>query len=91
MCSSGKTVTLVEAIQQIIKTKPSAHILACALSNSSADHLCEKILEGGIGTHQAHRLYALSFPVKNIPNRIRVWILSFCLSCSTINMSSIFT
>lgn len=80
MCWSGKTVTLVEAIKQIIKTQDSCNILACAPSNSATDHLCEKILEEQISKHLVYRLYALSFPVRNIPRNIKVWVLFTVLS-----------
>ncbi|XP_059188712.1 putative helicase mov-10-B.2 [Centropristis striata] len=68
---TGKTVTLVEAINQIMKTHPESHILACAPSNNATDHLCEKILERKLGKKIVYRLYALSYPVKNIPKNIR--------------------
>ncbi|XP_042346930.1 putative helicase mov-10-B.2 [Plectropomus leopardus] len=69
---TGKTVTLVEAIKQIVKTQHSCHILACAPSNNAADHLCEKIVEKTAGCkHRVFRLYALSFPVRNIPENIK--------------------
>ncbi|KAG9333767.1 hypothetical protein JZ751_010210 [Albula glossodonta] len=45
---TGKTVTIVEAVKQVHKANPSAHILACAPSNSAADLLCERILLNGI-------------------------------------------
>ncbi|KAK5923711.1 hypothetical protein CgunFtcFv8_000656 [Champsocephalus gunnari] len=64
---TGKTVTLVEAIKQIVTRQPCCHILACAPSNSAADHLCEKIRAGSIPTSMVYRLYALSYPVANIP------------------------
>ncbi|XP_040908395.1 putative helicase mov-10-B.1 [Toxotes jaculatrix] len=68
---TGKTVTLVEAIKQIVKTQASCTILACAPSNSATDHLCKKILEGKIGKSKLFRLYALSWPVQNIPKNIK--------------------
>uniref|UniRef100_A0A4W6DDE0 RNA helicase n=1 Tax=Lates calcarifer TaxID=8187 RepID=A0A4W6DDE0_LATCA len=77
---TGKTVTLVEAIKQIIKTQDSCTILACAPSNSATDHLCEKILEGRIGKCKLYRLYAQSCPVKNIPENIKL--------CCNLNLES---
>lgn len=72
---SGKTVTLVEAIKRIVEMQPSCNILVCTPSNSATDHLFEKILEGKIGEHEAYRLFALSCPVRNIPQNIKVRIL----------------
>ena len=37
---TGKTVSLVEAIKQVVKHFPKAHILACTPSNSGPDLLC---------------------------------------------------
>ncbi|XP_033181193.1 putative helicase mov-10-B.1 [Mastacembelus armatus] len=68
---TGKTVTLVEAIKQIVKTQASCTILACAPSNNATDHLCAKILEAKISKHMVYRLYALSCPVRNIPKNIK--------------------
>uniref|UniRef100_A0A3Q3EYN8 RNA helicase n=1 Tax=Labrus bergylta TaxID=56723 RepID=A0A3Q3EYN8_9LABR len=57
---TGKTVTLVKAIMQIVKTKPAeCNILVCAPSNSATDHLCEKILEVTPKRCTVYRLYAL--------------------------------
>ncbi|THV07182.1 RNA helicase [Dendrothele bispora CBS 962.96] len=40
---TGKTVTMVEAIFQILNTNPSARILACAPSNSAADLIAARL------------------------------------------------
>lgn len=77
---SGKTVTLLEAIKLIVKTQASCNILACAPSNSATDHLCEKILESNISKGRVFRLYALTFPVRNIPRSIKVCNFYFWLS-----------
>lgn len=76
---SGKTMTLVEAMKQIVRTQASCTILACAPSNSAADHLCEKILESDIDKDKVFRLYALTFPVTNIPASIKVCTPPFSL------------
>ncbi|XP_070766761.1 putative helicase mov-10-B.1 [Enoplosus armatus] len=68
---TGKTMTLVEAIKQIMETQASCNILACAPSNSATDHLCEKILEGKMGKRKVYRLYALSCRVRDIPKNIK--------------------
>lgn len=68
-------MTLVEAIKKIVKTQASCAILACAPSNNAADHLCEKILESDIDKNKVFRLYALTFPVRNIPRSLKVCTL----------------
>ncbi|RPD55534.1 P-loop containing nucleoside triphosphate hydrolase protein [Lentinus tigrinus ALCF2SS1-7] len=40
---TGKTVTIIEAIRQILHRQPNAHILACAPSNSAADLLAQRL------------------------------------------------
>ncbi|XP_034552700.1 putative helicase mov-10-B.1 [Notolabrus celidotus] len=70
---TGKTVTLVEAIKQIVMTKASCKILVCAPSNSATDHLCEKIcekiFEGEEGECKIYRLYALSYKADKTSTR----------------------
>ncbi|XP_041811417.1 putative helicase mov-10-B.2 [Chelmon rostratus] len=56
---TGKTITLVEAMNQVSRAEPSAHILACAPSNSACDLLCERLLVH-MDPHQVYRLYASS-------------------------------
>uniref|UniRef100_A0AAX7VB60 RNA helicase n=1 Tax=Astatotilapia calliptera TaxID=8154 RepID=A0AAX7VB60_ASTCA len=56
---TGKTITVVEAINQVSKADPSAHILACAPSNSACDLLCER-LQVNMDSHQIYRVYANS-------------------------------
>ncbi|KAK6913964.1 DNA2/NAM7 helicase, helicase domain [Dillenia turbinata] len=41
---TGKTITLVEAILQLYTTKANSRILACAPSNSAADHILELLV-----------------------------------------------
>uniref|UniRef100_A0A671W8F1 RNA helicase n=1 Tax=Sparus aurata TaxID=8175 RepID=A0A671W8F1_SPAAU len=74
---TGKTVTLVGAINQILETQESCKILACAPSNNAIDHLCEKIAEGNVDKHHLYRLYAATFPVEKIPYIRKVWIFFF--------------
>ncbi|XP_041800816.1 putative helicase mov-10-B.1 [Chelmon rostratus] len=70
---TGKTMTLVKAIEQIVMTQTSYKILACANSNSATDHLCQKILERITDRHEVYRLYALSCPVTSIPHNEKLF------------------
>ncbi|KAL0066361.1 hypothetical protein AAF712_006620 [Marasmius tenuissimus] len=58
---TGKTVTVVEAIRQILDANPEARILACAPSNSAADLIALRLRE--LGSDVLFRAYA--------PSRIR--------------------
>ncbi|CAK6439183.1 unnamed protein product [Pipistrellus nathusii] len=57
---TGKTVTLVEAIKQVVKLLPQAHVLACAPSNSGADLLCQRLR-----THLPSSIYRLLAPSRD--------------------------
>uniref|UniRef100_A0AAZ3QYG9 RNA helicase n=1 Tax=Oncorhynchus tshawytscha TaxID=74940 RepID=A0AAZ3QYG9_ONCTS len=65
-----KTVTVVEAIKQVLKTQSHAHILACAPSNSAADLLALKLLEH-LEHRKLFRMYAASRNPEDVPNDIR--------------------
>jgi hypothetical protein len=58
---AGKTVTMVEAIKQVVKLKPGAHIVAAAPSNAAADLLAQRLIG-----KQPH--YALFHPGTNEPD-----------------------
>ncbi|KAJ7753827.1 RNA helicase [Mycena metata] len=62
---TGKTVTIVEAIHQILLRDPEAHILACAPSNSAADLIVRNLLS--LGTTTLFRLNALSRKYTDLP------------------------
>ena len=40
---TGKTITLVEAMKQVLKKEPSARIIAAAPSNAAADLMAERL------------------------------------------------
>ncbi|KAJ8258035.1 hypothetical protein GJAV_G00192420 [Gymnothorax javanicus] len=67
---TGKTVTVVEAIKQVHKMSSSAHILACAPSNSAADLLCERTLQNGVDHRHIYRLYAESRDPREVPESL---------------------
>jgi helicase MOV-10 len=63
---TGKTVTIVESIKQILRRDPGAHILACAPSNSAADVIALRLSEL-LKTHELFRFYAPSRERKTVP------------------------
>jgi len=65
---TGKTVTIVEAIQQVLQANPQARILACAPSNSAADLIAVKLT--GLGNEKLFRFYAPSRAKKAVPDEL---------------------
>ncbi|GJJ10625.1 hypothetical protein Clacol_004852 [Clathrus columnatus] len=63
---TGKTVTVVEAIRQILFANANARILACAPSNSAADLLAQRLADT-LNTSQLFRLNAASRAKKALP------------------------
>lgn len=63
---TGKTVTMVEAIKQVVKLLPGSHIVAAAPSNAAADLLALRLL-GYVGKEKILRLHASSRHPKTIP------------------------
>ncbi|KAG8893509.1 hypothetical protein FRB99_001899, partial [Tulasnella sp. 403] len=66
---TGKTVTLVEAIRQILARNPNAHILACTPSNSAADLITQRLAD--LGPAQLFRMNAPSRWHSRVPQDIR--------------------
>ena len=72
---TGKTMTLVEAILQLYRTRKNARILVCGPSNSAADHIREKLLsEKAVKVHD-NEIFRLNAPTRTYedvtPNIIR--------------------
>ncbi|KAG7441318.1 RNA helicase [Guyanagaster necrorhizus] len=65
---TGKTVTVIEAIRQILSANPKARILACAPSNSAADLITSRLTM--IGEDRLFRFYAPSRPKKAVTHEI---------------------
>ncbi|XP_021742469.1 probable RNA helicase SDE3 [Chenopodium quinoa] len=66
---TGKTMTLVEVILQLYKSRKGSRILICAASNSAADHILDKILKEKnikIRENEIFRLNASSRPVEDM-------------------------
>ncbi|KDQ06708.1 hypothetical protein BOTBODRAFT_244447 [Botryobasidium botryosum FD-172 SS1] len=58
---TGKTVTIVEAMLQVLHRNPNARLLACAPSNSAADIIAERLIDSGeLTDRQLFRLVASS-------------------------------
>ncbi|KAJ6581930.1 P-loop containing nucleoside triphosphate hydrolase protein [Mycena capillaripes] len=62
---TGKTVTIVETIRQLLLRDSEACILACAPSNSAADLIARNLMS--LGTTQLFRLNSLSRKYENLP------------------------
>ncbi|KAG8834962.1 hypothetical protein FRC17_006265, partial [Serendipita sp. 399] len=65
---TGKTVTIVEAIRQILAANPAARIFACAPSNSAADLLAERLTV--LAKSQLFRLNAPSRSSDQLPKKL---------------------
>ncbi|KAG8986627.1 hypothetical protein FRB94_002634 [Tulasnella sp. JGI-2019a] len=64
---TGKTVTIVEAIRQLVARDPGVRILACTPSNDAADLLVRR-LKSGLGPDELFRLNAPFRPVEKFPS-----------------------
>lgn len=70
---TGKTVTIVEAMQQLLLLNPDVRILACAPNNSAADLLAQKLTN--LGRQAVFRLNALSRKHDDLPKSLREFAL----------------
>ncbi|XP_077247751.1 P-loop containing nucleoside triphosphate hydrolases superfamily protein isoform X2 [Tasmannia lanceolata] len=57
---TGKTITLVEAILQLYMERKSARILVCAASNSSADHVLNKLIDKDVARVKGNEIFRLN-------------------------------
>ncbi|KAF7348608.1 Rna helicase [Mycena venus] len=62
---TGKTVTMVEAILQVLAANPTGRILACAPSNSAADLIATRLKS--LSTDELFRYYAPSRNREQVP------------------------
>lgn len=68
---TGKTVTVVEVILQIIRWVGNARVLVVAPSNSAADLLAQRLIDSGkLLPGQLLRLLAFSRLQENIPEEL---------------------
>lgn len=69
---TGKTVTIVEAMQQLLQN-PEVRILACAPNNSAADLIAQKLI--GLGKTQLFRLNSLTRRIQDLPKTLKDFAL----------------
>lgn len=67
---TGKTITIVEAMKQLLKHKPHTRILATAPSNSAADIIASR-LASTLGPDELFRLYAPSRHFDQAPDELQ--------------------
>ena len=67
---TGKTITVIECIRQLLAKYPQAKVLACAPSNSAADLIVFR-LRGHLNTNELFRFYASSRFKDQVPDDIR--------------------
>ncbi|KAI5120592.1 hypothetical protein M0805_008070, partial [Coniferiporia weirii] len=77
---TGKTITIVETIRQIVHTNPDARVLACAPSNSAADIIAERL--SYLGEKDLIRLIA--------PSRKKASVSKKVMPFTRVNGSGIF-
>ncbi|RDB30431.1 putative helicase MOV-10 [Hypsizygus marmoreus] len=65
---TGKTITMVEAIKQVLRANPNARILACAPSNSAADLIAQRLSD--LNTNELFRFYAPSRVKDMVPDSL---------------------
>lgn len=65
-------MTIVEAILQLLRRKPTSRILACAPSNSAADLIASRLTS--LGSSVLFRLYAPSRAKEQVPTELRDYV-----------------
>lgn len=104
--NAGKTVTIVEAVNQIVSSDPSARVLICAPSNSACDVVASRLVS--LGSSRLFRLYAPYHHPVRVPAALNAFTMrqegvyvapaqeQLCafqvvvVTCATGNMSSRF-
>ncbi|CAM6089205.1 unnamed protein product [Calypogeia fissa] len=72
---TGKTVTMVECVLQVLARNPSARLCVCAPSNYAADILCSGIAAGGF--NDSSLMWRMNDPRRSMAS-IKVDVLPFC-------------
>jgi helicase MOV-10 len=70
LCRPGtaKTITIMEAIQQVLRANPNSRILACAPSNSAADLIASRL--SNHNPNELFRFYAPSRFKNQVPDNL---------------------
>ncbi len=71
---TGKTVTIVEAIKQVVKSNPNTTVLACAPSNSAADLIASRLINT-LNKNELFRLNAYARPFGSLMLSLRPFSL----------------
>ncbi|KAG7439173.1 P-loop containing nucleoside triphosphate hydrolase protein [Guyanagaster necrorhizus] len=71
---TGKTVTIVEAIEQLLKRDPNSRILACTPNNSAADLIAQKLMH--LGPTDVFRLNSMTRKLGDLPKTLRKFSLT---------------
>ncbi|CAI0465898.1 unnamed protein product [Linum tenue] len=74
---TGKTMTIVEAILQLYRSRRSARILVCAPSNSAADHLLDKLLSQEAFSVRENEIFRLNATARSF-DEIKQDHIRFC-------------
>jgi helicase MOV-10 len=72
---TGKTITVIECIKQLLAKDPQARVLACAPSNSAADLIAFR-LRGHLKTDELFRFYAPSRYRDQVLDDLRPYIFT---------------
>lgn len=67
---TGKTRTLVAAVDEIIHLSKKNHVLICANSNAACDEIAIRLLQV-VDKNQMLRMYAKSYHEKNVNEQIK--------------------
>ncbi|KAG2003546.1 RNA helicase [Coprinopsis cinerea AmutBmut pab1-1] len=67
---TGKTITIVEAILQILQATPQAKVLVCAPSNSAADIIAERLADH-LSSEMLFRMYSPSRTTQQSSKRLQ--------------------
>ncbi|KAL9161630.1 hypothetical protein ABFS82_07G034200 [Erythranthe guttata] len=74
---TGKTMTLIEAILQIYRSKRNARVLVCAPSNSAADHILERLVSQELVQIHKNEIFRLNAYTRSFED-VNPNLIEFC-------------